>query len=222
MDDKGHAGLYNLSAHYEQTVNRGAIEIVVPFFRRATVSCQKALTPVSGDRFPAGRIYRFTCRIMFVDRSTIGSTLSALSGNEVIEGWHALTKSPDIQPWCEINARRPIGDETGEEPANTRQSGDDLLDHAIGEIFLLRVAAHVLKRQHRNRMQYPKLSMLLTATSRTSRSSSTTRMVAPLWTVADGVSRSRAVAEGRRARQINVDRCAATDVAVALLRTSSR
>jgi hypothetical protein len=30
-DDKGHAGLYNLSAHYEQTVNRGAIEIVVPF-----------------------------------------------------------------------------------------------------------------------------------------------------------------------------------------------
>jgi hypothetical protein len=31
MDDKGHAGLYNLSAHYEQTVNRGAIEIVVPF-----------------------------------------------------------------------------------------------------------------------------------------------------------------------------------------------
>jgi hypothetical protein len=71
-------------------------------------------------------------------------------------------------------------------------------------------------------MRYPKFSRLLTATSRTSRSSWTTRMVAPLWTVADGVSRSRAVAEGRRARQINVDRCAATDVAVALLRTSSR
>ena len=32
-----------------------------------------------------------------------------------------------------------------------RERGDDLLDHAVGEIFLLRVAAHVLERQHRDR-----------------------------------------------------------------------
>jgi catechol 2,3-dioxygenase-like lactoylglutathione lyase family enzyme len=29
------------------------------------------------------------------------------------------------------------------QPANAAQSGDDLLDHVVGEIFLLRVAAHV-------------------------------------------------------------------------------
>ena len=36
-----------------------------------------------------------------------------------------------------------------EEPPDLRQSGDDLLDHSIGEIFLLWIAAHVLERQHR-------------------------------------------------------------------------
>jgi hypothetical protein len=28
------------------------------------------------------------------------------------------------------------------------EAGDDLLDHAIGEIFLFRVAARILERQH--------------------------------------------------------------------------
>ena len=32
-----------------------------------------------------------------------------------------------------------------------RQPGNDVLDHAVGEIFLLRIAAHVLERQHRDR-----------------------------------------------------------------------
>jgi hypothetical protein len=32
-----------------------------------------------------------------------------------------------------------------------RQRGDDLLDHAVGEIFLLRVAADVLKWQNSDR-----------------------------------------------------------------------
>src|SRR6516164_11353873 len=38
-----------------------------------------------------------------------------------------------------------------EEPADARECGDDLFDHAVSEILLLRVAAHVLKRQHRGR-----------------------------------------------------------------------
>ena len=38
-----------------------------------------------------------------------------------------------------------------EQPLDPRQSGDDVLDHPVGEIVLLRVAAHVLKRQHRDR-----------------------------------------------------------------------
>jgi hypothetical protein len=38
-----------------------------------------------------------------------------------------------------------------EEPADAGQAGDNVLDHAVGEIFLLGVAAHVLERQDRQR-----------------------------------------------------------------------
>src|SRR5262249_23716855 len=38
-----------------------------------------------------------------------------------------------------------------EEPPDAGECGDDLLDHAVREIFLLGVAAHVLKRQDRDR-----------------------------------------------------------------------
>src|SRR5882724_4275163 len=44
---------------------------------------------------------------------------------------------------------RIAGDD--EEPADTGECRDDLLDHSVGEIFLLRVAAHVLEWQHRDR-----------------------------------------------------------------------
>jgi len=37
------------------------------------------------------------------------------------------------------------------EPADTRERGDDFLDHAVGEVFLFRVAADVLERQHGDR-----------------------------------------------------------------------
>jgi hypothetical protein len=36
------------------------------------------------------------------------------------------------------------------QPADARQRRDDLLDHTVGEIFLFRVATHILKRQHRD------------------------------------------------------------------------
>ena len=38
-----------------------------------------------------------------------------------------------------------------EQRLEARQRGDDVLDHAVGEIFLLGIAAHVLERQHRDR-----------------------------------------------------------------------
>jgi hypothetical protein len=38
-----------------------------------------------------------------------------------------------------------------EEPADAAERSDDLLDHAVGEILLLRVATHVLERQHGDR-----------------------------------------------------------------------
>src|SRR5271169_6256076 len=34
-----------------------------------------------------------------------------------------------------------------EQPADARQRGNDVLDHAVGEVLLLRVAAHILERQ---------------------------------------------------------------------------
>src|ERR1700758_3315823 len=34
-----------------------------------------------------------------------------------------------------------------EEPANAGQGRNDLLDHAVGEVFLLWIAAHILERQ---------------------------------------------------------------------------
>ena len=48
-----------------------------------------------------------------------------------------------------IGEARIAGDD--EKPADTRQGGDDLLDHAVGEIFLLRIAGHVLEWQYRQR-----------------------------------------------------------------------
>ena len=38
-----------------------------------------------------------------------------------------------------------------EQPADAGESGDDLFDHAIGEIILLRIAAHIGERQDCNR-----------------------------------------------------------------------
>ena len=32
----------------------------------------------------------------------------------------------------------------------SRKGGDDFFDHSIGEVFLLRIASHVLERQHRD------------------------------------------------------------------------
>jgi len=48
-----------------------------------------------------------------------------------------------------VGEARITGDH--EQPPDARECGDYLLDHAIGEIFLLRVAAHIGKGQHRNR-----------------------------------------------------------------------
>jgi len=38
-----------------------------------------------------------------------------------------------------------------EQPADAGKRGDDFLDHAVGEVILLRVAAHVLEREYRDR-----------------------------------------------------------------------
>jgi hypothetical protein len=48
-----------------------------------------------------------------------------------------------------VGEARIAGDH--EEPSDAGQTGDDVLDHAVGEIFLLGVGAHVLERQHCDR-----------------------------------------------------------------------
>jgi hypothetical protein len=48
-----------------------------------------------------------------------------------------------------VSEARIAGDD--KEPADAAECRDDLVDHSIDEIFLLRIAAHILKRQHRDR-----------------------------------------------------------------------
>src|SRR5205085_4596303 len=48
-----------------------------------------------------------------------------------------------------VRERRVPGDD--EEPSNARQCRDDFLDHAVCEIFLLGITAHILERQYGNR-----------------------------------------------------------------------
>src|SRR6516162_5091986 len=47
-----------------------------------------------------------------------------------------------------VRKTRIAGDD--EHPANAAERGDDLLDHAVGEILLLWVAAHIGKGQDRD------------------------------------------------------------------------
>ena len=56
---------------------------------------------------------------------------------------------PHVDGSAFVGGARVAGD--NEQPADARERGDDLLDHAVGEIFLLRIAAQILKRQYRNR-----------------------------------------------------------------------
>ena len=48
-----------------------------------------------------------------------------------------------------VREARIAGDD--EEPADAGKGGDDLLDHAVDEIFLLGIAAHIGEGQHRDR-----------------------------------------------------------------------
>src|SRR6516165_3418981 len=52
-----------------------------------------------------------------------------------------------------VGKARIAGDD--EQPANAAQGRDDFLDHAVGKIFLLRVAGHVGERQYRDRRLVP-------------------------------------------------------------------
>ena len=65
-------------------------------------------------------------------------------------------RTPKLAPYLLYVDRTALVDEAriagdDEQPLHTRQAGDDVLDHAICEIFLLGIAAHVLERQHRDR-----------------------------------------------------------------------
>src|ERR1700730_8473611 len=48
-----------------------------------------------------------------------------------------------------VRKTRIAGDD--EEPADAGERSDDLLDHAVDEIFLLRITAHIGKGQYRDR-----------------------------------------------------------------------
>ena len=55
----------------------------------------------------------------------------------------------DVDGFALVGETRIARDD--EEPADARECGDDLLDHAVGEVFLFRIAAHIREGQHRDR-----------------------------------------------------------------------
>ena len=56
---------------------------------------------------------------------------------------------PDIESLALVGEARMARDH--EQPFDPRQTGDDVLDHAVAEVFLIRIAAHILEWQHGNR-----------------------------------------------------------------------
>ena len=75
----------------------------------------------------------------------------------------------DVDGLALVGEARIAGD--NEKRVEPRKRGDDVLDHAVGEIFLLRVAAHVLERQHgdgglvgeRERRTWPQADLIASA-----------------------------------------------------------
>src|SRR5882724_6750775 len=56
---------------------------------------------------------------------------------------------PYVDSLSLVRKTRIAGDH--EKPADAAERGDDLLDHAVGEVLLIRIAAHICERQYRNR-----------------------------------------------------------------------
>ena len=61
----------------------------------------------------------------------------------------------DVDRLALVDEGRVAGDD--EQPFEPRQTGGDVLDQPVGEILLLRIAAHVLERQHGDRGFFRKL-----------------------------------------------------------------
>src|SRR5215472_17418136 len=80
------------------------------------------------------------------------SHLRACLANRTLEQIANSQFAPDlfhIDRMALVGEARIAGDD--KEPRDPGQRGDDLLDHSVDKIFLLRVTAHVLERQHRDR-----------------------------------------------------------------------
>jgi hypothetical protein len=72
--------------------------------------------------------------------------------NRALEDIADTELSPDlfhIDRLSLVRKARITGDD--EQPANAAERGDDLLDHAVGEIVLLGIAAHIGEGQYRDR-----------------------------------------------------------------------
>jgi len=84
---------------------------------------------------------RPVCRI---DQLGSDAHASARSAHRALENVTHAELAPDL---IHIDGLAFVGEggiaSDDEKPADAGQCGDDLLDHAVGEIFLLRVAAHI-------------------------------------------------------------------------------
>src|SRR5258708_593896 len=82
-------------------------------------------------------------------RSACGANLPCLLAHRSLKDIaHAEPASdlPDIGGLAFEREARIAGDH--EQPLEPRERGDDFLNHPVHEVFLLRVATHILERQH--------------------------------------------------------------------------
>src|SRR5271165_4471229 len=87
-----------------------------------------------------------------IDQVRVDADLVARPSNASFQHVAHTKLAPDllhIDAVALVREARIAGDY--EQPADARQRGDDFLDHAVGEIFLVRIAAHILERQYRDR-----------------------------------------------------------------------
>jgi hypothetical protein len=107
-----------------EDVSESAVEVVGP-----QVGAGRGVQELGGDAYPLGGLAH--AAFHHVAHAQLAAHLLHISGPAL------------------VREARIAGDH--EQPAHVAQRGDDVLDDAVREVFLLRVVAHVLERQHRDR-----------------------------------------------------------------------
>src|SRR5215813_3585927 len=130
-----HLGSQDLRAHRADDPVGDVVLQLEHVGQRAVVSFRPQVNPIGGIDQLAG------------DSNLVGGFAHAAL--EHVAHAQFVRDLADVDRLTLVGKGRIAGDD--EEPALAGQSGDDVLGEAVGEIFLLGIAADVLKRQHSDR-----------------------------------------------------------------------